>query len=91
MKINEIFYNEQLVIEAGGVGRVIAGVNTTPDVGPNEIKKQAKKFGFKVNKDGQPPLIREEELDELVPYNIMQRADGTIVITDPLYNPRLHI
>ena len=24
-----------------GVGLVVPGVNTTPDVGPNEIKKQA--------------------------------------------------
>ena len=35
-------------------GRIVPGVNTTPDVGPNEIKKQAAKFGFKVDKDGRP-------------------------------------
>ena len=35
-------------------GRVVPGVNTTPDVGPDAIKKQAAKFGFKVNKDGYP-------------------------------------
>ena len=37
-----------------GVGRIVKGVNTTPDVGPDEIKKQAAKFGFKVDKDGRP-------------------------------------
>ena len=35
-------------------GRIVPGVNNTPDVGPNEIKKQAAKFGFKVDKDGRP-------------------------------------
>lgn len=40
-----------------GVGRVVKGVNTTPDVGPDEIKKQAAKMGFKVDRDGRPPLL----------------------------------
>ena len=40
-----------------GVGRVVKGVNTTPDVGPNEIKVQASKMGFKVDKDGRPPVL----------------------------------
>jgi 5'-nucleotidase len=35
-------------------GRIVKGVNTTVDVGPNEITKQAKKFGFSVDKDGKP-------------------------------------
>ena len=30
-------------------GRIVKGVNTTVDVGPNEIPKQAKKWGFKVD------------------------------------------
>jgi len=37
-------------------GRIVKGVNTTADVGPNEIKKQAAKLGFKVDKDGRPPV-----------------------------------
>jgi hypothetical protein len=37
-----------------GVGKVVPGINTTVDVGPNEIKKQAAKFGNKVSKDGLP-------------------------------------
>lgn len=40
------------LIENGG--RIVKGVNTTPDVGTDEIKKQAKKFGFSVDKDGKP-------------------------------------
>ena len=48
MKISEI------ITETGGVGRIVKGVNTTVDVGPNEIMKQAKKFGNKVSKDGKP-------------------------------------
>jgi hypothetical protein len=35
-------------------GRIVKGVNTTPDVGPDEIARQAAKFGFSVSKDGIP-------------------------------------
>jgi len=40
--------------EAAGVGRVVKGVNTTVDVGPNEIIKQVKKYGNDVDRDGFP-------------------------------------
>jgi hypothetical protein len=40
-----------------GVGRIVKGVNTTVDVGPGEIKKQAAKFGNSVDKDGVPPTL----------------------------------
>lgn len=40
--------------ESAGVGRVVKGVNTTVDVGPNEIIKQVKKYGNDVNRDGFP-------------------------------------
>tara|TARA_B100001287_G_scaffold242474_1_gene217944 strand:- start:1408 stop:4473 length:3066 start_codon:yes stop_codon:yes gene_type:complete len=43
-----------------GVGRIVKGVNTTPDVGPNEIPKQAAKFGNKVDKDGRPPTLSKK-------------------------------
>ena len=39
------------------VGRIVKGVNTTPDVGVGEIPKQAAKFGNKVDKDGRPPTL----------------------------------
>ena len=40
--------------EAAGVGKIVKGVNTTPDVGVDAVKKQAAKFGFDVDKDGTP-------------------------------------
>lgn len=48
---------ELLVDECAGVGRIIANVNTTVDVGPGEIRRQAAKWGFDVTADGVPPLI----------------------------------
>src|SRR6056300_32423 len=41
-------------------GRIVKGVNTTADVGPDEIKKQAKKFGNTVDKDGKPPTLSKK-------------------------------
>jgi len=41
-------------------GRIVKGVNTTVDVGPDEIKKQAAKFGNKVDKDGHPPTLSKK-------------------------------
>ena len=38
-------------------GRIVKGVNTTVDVGPNEIKIQAAKFGNNVDRDGRPPTM----------------------------------
>jgi hypothetical protein len=42
-----------------GVGR-ITKQNQTVDVGPNEITKQAKKFGNSVDKDGRPPTLSKK-------------------------------
>ena len=42
-----------------GVGR-ITKQNQTVDVGPNEISKQASKFGNKVDKDGRPPTLSKK-------------------------------
>ena len=49
MKIKEI---------TEGVGR-ITKYNQTQDVGPNQVSIEAKKLGFKVNKDGYPPLLHK--------------------------------
>ena len=43
--------------ECAGVGRIVPGVNTTVDVGPDEIRRQAAKWGFDVTRDGVPPSI----------------------------------
>jgi len=48
------------VSEAGGAGRVVQGVNTTPDVGVDEIPRQAAKFKIKVTRDGYPPVARSD-------------------------------
>ena len=40
-----------------GVGRIVKGVNTTVDVGPNQTSIEAAKFGNKVDKDGRPPTL----------------------------------
>lgn len=55
-----------LVTHEGGIktvredGRIVKGVNTTVDVGPDEIKKQAAKFGNIVDKDGRPPTLSKK-------------------------------
>ena len=41
-------------------GRIVKGVNTTVDVGTDEIKTQAKKFGNTVDKDGRPPTLSKK-------------------------------
>ena len=41
-------------------GRVVKGVNTTVDVGVNEIPKQAKKYGNDVDINGFPPFLRTD-------------------------------
>lgn len=40
-----------------GVGRIVKGVNTTPDVGVNQTSIEAAKFGNSVDKDGRPPTL----------------------------------
>ena len=52
-------FKHYLRIKENG-GRVVKGVNTTPDVGVNAIKKQAAKFGNKVDKDGRPPTLSKK-------------------------------
>ena len=47
-------YSVNEVKESAGVGRVVKGVNTTVDVGVDEIINQVKKFGNDVDRDGKP-------------------------------------
>jgi len=51
MKLRELFEN---------TGRIVKGVNTTPDVGVDQVSKEAAKFGFKVDKDGVPPTLSKK-------------------------------
>lgn len=40
-------------------GRVVQGVNTTPDVKTGETRRQAVKFGNKLNSKNEPPLLND--------------------------------
>lgn len=54
-------------------GRVVKGVNTTQDVGVNQTKIEAKKFGNTVDKDGKPPLLSKKYAKNTTPnktYNL---------------------
>ena len=41
-------------------GKIVKGVNTTTDVGTDQTSIEAKKLGFKVNKDGYPPELHSK-------------------------------
>ena len=45
-----------LIGEVAGVGKIVKGVNTTPDITVGEIARQARKWGFSTSKDGVPPI-----------------------------------
>jgi hypothetical protein len=60
MRLWEILNNDPIL--ESGVGLIVKGVNTTPDVGPNEITRQGKKFGFRIGKQGQVPKLRSNGL-----------------------------
>jgi hypothetical protein len=47
------------IVTEGGVGKIVSGVNTTPDVKPGETARQAAKFGNKVDSSGRPPNIQQ--------------------------------
>ena len=52
MKYTEINVNED--------GRIVKGVNTTVDVGVNQIPIESSKLGFKVDKEGRPPTLSKK-------------------------------
>jgi hypothetical protein len=56
--------NTAKVNEAGGVGKIVPGVNTTPDVGPNQTEIEAAKFFAKAGVDptGKPRLKRSPKV-----------------------------
>ena len=53
------FKHTLMQLEAAGVGK-ITKQNTTVDVKPGETKRQAAKFGNKVDKDGVPPTLSKK-------------------------------
>jgi len=43
------------ILDESGVGKIVRGVNTTLDVKPGEIRRQARKMGFTTSTNGIPP------------------------------------
>jgi hypothetical protein len=70
-------------------GRIVKGVNTTVDVGPNEIKTQAAKFGNSVDKDGVPPTLSKKVKGKStnVLYNLGLAEGKRPTDVDPAQNP----
>jgi len=60
MRLLEIFPSDPIIVREAGVGLIVPGVNTTADVGPNEITKQGKKMRFKIGPQGQVPKMRPD-------------------------------
>ena len=61
MKINEL--------TEAGVGKIVKGVNTTPDVQPGETERQAKKL-FPMNKNGKPKSLGVPGASPNVAFNL---------------------
>jgi hypothetical protein len=60
MRLWELLFNEPISqVHLNEDGQVVQGVNTTCDVKPGEIARQAAKFGNKLKADGTPPLITD--------------------------------
>ena len=58
MRISEI-------IESAGVGLVVPGVNMPKGMHPDEIKRQAAKFGNRVDDNGRPPIASTNGSDAI--------------------------
>jgi hypothetical protein len=55
-----LIHKRELKEDASGVGLVMPGVNMPPDIHPDEIRRQARKWGFKVSAQGVPPITRTD-------------------------------
>ena len=82
MKLRQLFEN-------GGL--IVPGVNTTADVGPDEIKKQAAKFGNKVDKQGKPAHTFHSKAHKNTNPNTlfnlgMTESKNSITYTDPNFD-----
>lgn len=58
-------------------GKIVPGVNTTQDVQPGEIQRQAEKFGNSLDSKGRPPLLSGSYGDDTARFSANQG--------DPLY------
>jgi hypothetical protein len=50
--------NADKSLNEAGVGKIVKGVNTTPDIKPGEIRRQAAKMNFNTTNDGVPPIMK---------------------------------
>ena len=65
--------------EAAGVGKIVKGVNTTPDVQPGETERQAKKL-FPMNKGGKPKSLGVKGATPNVAFNLGLTEDEMTTI-----------
>mgnify|MGYP000536287670 CR=1 FL=1 len=69
-------------------GRIVKGVNTTPDVDVNSISKEAAKFGFKVDKDGRPQnhpkKVKGSKIVKLEQKQVDELANAVLDMTDDI-------
>jgi len=81
MKLRQLYENG---------GRIVPGVNTTADVGPDEIKKQAAKFGNVVDKDGKPKYTfhskAHKNSDPNTLFNLGMTESKDITYTSPNFD-----
>ena len=55
-------------------GRIVKGVNTTVDVGVDQTKIEAGKFGNQVTRDGFPPFLRTDGKVDEKKLSVMEQA-----------------
>lgn len=63
MRLNDLFEDDHSLaarLAEAGVGKIVKGVNTTPDVGVDEIPRQAAKLRIHVDRNGYPPVARTD-------------------------------
>ena len=65
--------------EVAGVGKIVKGVNTTPDVQPGETERQAKKL-FPMNKSGKPKSLGVPGASPNVAFNLGLTEDELTLI-----------
>ena len=72
-------------------GRIVKGVNTTVDVGVNQIPIEAEKLGNKVTKDGLPPFLRTDGKVQEARYTAYEWSlmEGGHTLEEPEVKPKL--
>ena len=62
-QINTYMKIRDIIGEAAGVGLVVPGVNMPAGMHQDEIRRQARKFKFDVDKNGRPPVAKTNGSD----------------------------